>query len=229
MMTLHCIRLSISNAYLVKGNINILIDTGSPGEGKQIIRFLHQQGLQLSDLSLILHTHGHSDHCGSTYELIQYCKIPTALHGGDLVMAISGSNGSVSTTTLFSKLLLPFVDKPFSPFTPDFLLDEMSDLSRFGLHATIWHTPGHSKGSVSLEFENGDMVIGDLLMGGMLGGMLLPGLPGYHYFIEDYDLLHRSIEKVLSRPAKRYWVGHGGPLKAQDVEKWYRRMTHQSK
>ena len=96
------------------------------------------------------------------------------------------------------------------------------------MNAFIWQTPGHSKGSVSIEFDNGEMVIGDLLMGGMLGGVLLPGRPGYHYFIENYESLHQSIEWILTRPAKRYWVGHGGPLTTQDVAKWYQRLRHNS-
>ena len=72
-------------------------------------------------------------------------------------MAEAGSNGRISTTTLFSKILLPFVDKAFSPFTPDYFLDKLSDLSHFGMNARIWQTPGHSKGSVSIEFENGEL------------------------------------------------------------------------
>lgn len=222
MIVIHTIRLSISNAYLITGPVNMLIDTGSPGEGKKIIRFIHQHGLQLSDIALILHTHGHSDHCGSTRELLEQCKIPTALHKGDLPMATSGRNGPISTTTFFSKILVPFVDKPYTPFTPDYELDTLTDLSSFGLNATLLHTPGHSMGSVSIEFDNGEMIIGDLLMGGMLGGAILPKRPGYHYFIENRELLHRSIEMVLSRrPVLRYWVGHGGPLNAQDVFRWY--------
>ncbi|MBM3922758.1 MAG: hypothetical protein FJ340_06070 [Sphingomonadales bacterium] len=51
MISLHCIRLLLSNAYLIKGPVNILVDTGSPGEGKKIIRYLQQQGLQLRDTS----------------------------------------------------------------------------------------------------------------------------------------------------------------------------------
>jgi glyoxylase-like metal-dependent hydrolase (beta-lactamase superfamily II) len=71
------------------------------------------------------------------------------------------------------------------------------------------------------------MIIGDLLMGGMLGGAFFPGRPGYHYFIEDLTVLHRSIERVLDRPVQRYWVGHGGPLQAKDVRNWYlRKRSH---
>lgn len=221
MIQVHPIRLSISNAYLVKGPVNMLIDTGSPGEGKKIIKALGKHGLQLSDLALILHTHGHSDHCGSTHELLQHHRVPTALHAGDLHMAETGRNGKVYTTNLFSRLLLPFVDKAFTPFKPDYLINEMSDLSAFGINASVIATPGHSKGSISVIFDQGDMIIGDLLMGGMLGGAFFPEKPGYHYFIEDRKALHQSIEMLLARSGKRCWVGHGGPLEVSRIAEWY--------
>lgn len=225
MTCVHRIPLAISNAYLIKGAVNILVDTGSPGEGKRIIKALGRQGLQLSDLSLILHTHGHSDHCGSTQELIQQHPVPTALHSGDLNMALSGANGHIYTTTLFSRILRPLVDKRFLPFTPDHLADTFSSLSQFGLNATLHHTPGHSEGSISIALDSGDIIIGDILMGGMMGGAFFPTRPGYHYFIEDREKLHRSIEKVLQLRGERYWVGHGGPFSYSAIARWYERIS----
>jgi len=166
MNRVHRIPLSISNAYLIKGPANILVDTGSPREGKKIIQALNKLGLQLSDLSLILHTHGHSDHYGSTHELVKLHPVPTMLHSGDLPMALSGSNGPIATTTLFSRLLRPLVDKPFQLYKPQHLADNFSDLSQFGLNATLHHTPGHSEGSISISLDSGDVIIGDILMGG---------------------------------------------------------------
>lgn len=218
------IPLSISNAYLIEGAVNILVDTGSPGEGKKIIKALGRLGLKLSDLSLILHTHGHSDHYGSTHELAKLHPVPTMLHSGDLTMALSGSNGPIATTTLFSRLLRPLVDKPFQPHKPQHLADNLSDLSEFGLNATLHHTPGHSEGSISIALDSGDIIIGDILMGGMMGGAFFPTQPGYHYFIEDREKLHRSIETILQLRGERYWVGHGGPFTYSAIARWYEKV-----
>lgn len=225
MTRVHRIPLAISNAYLIKGAVNILVDTGSPGEGKRIIKALNQQGLQLSDLSLILHTHGHSDHYGSTHELVNLHPIPTMLHSGDVHMALSGSNGPITTTSIFSKFLRPFVDKPFKPYKPEYLADTISDLSQFGLNATIHHTPGHSNGSISIALDSGDVIMGDILMGGMMGGAFSPTRPGYHYFIEDREKLHQSIETILQLRGERYWVGHGGPFTYSAIHSWYERIS----
>ena len=51
------IRLSLSNSLLILGERPILVDTGSPKDGKKLLRKLAQHGVQ--DLALILHAHGH--------------------------------------------------------------------------------------------------------------------------------------------------------------------------
>jgi glyoxylase-like metal-dependent hydrolase (beta-lactamase superfamily II) len=225
MTRVHRIPLPISNAYLVTGPVNFLVDTGSPGEAKTIIKFLAKMGLKLSDLSLILHTHGHSDHYGSTHELVKLHPVPTMLHSGDLSMALSGSNGPIATTTLFSRLLRPLVDKPFQPYKPQHLADNFSDLNEFGLNAMLHHTPGHSEGSISIALDSGDIIIGDILMGGIMGGAFFPTQPGYHYFIEDREKLHQSIETILQFRGERYWVGHGGPFSYAAIARWYDKVA----
>ena len=50
-------------------------------------------------------------------------------------------------------------------------------------------------------------------------------LPGYHYFIQDREKLHRSIETVLQLRGKRYWVGHGGPFTHSAIARWYERVS----
>ena len=62
MTTIHTIKLKISNCFLIEGTKKILVDTGSPGEGKKIMQELKKLGVDLADIALILHTHGHSDH-----------------------------------------------------------------------------------------------------------------------------------------------------------------------
>jgi glyoxylase-like metal-dependent hydrolase (beta-lactamase superfamily II) len=225
MTSIHIIKLKISNCYLVESTKKMLVDTGSPGEGKKIIRELRKLGVELSDLSLILHTHGHSDHCGSTAELIKYHKIPTAIHSGDQKMIETGKNGLIKTRGLFAKIIKPFVDASYTPFKADVLLDSYSDLSEFGINGTIHSTKGHSKGSISIEFDNKESIIGDLLMGGYLGGALFPHLPDYHYFIDDLDEVHRSIRKLLEFQSDKFYVGHGGPLTKARIEERFKRIV----
>jgi hydroxyacylglutathione hydrolase len=221
MTRIHQIKLSISNCYLVESSKNILVDTGTPGEAGKIVKELKARGFSLSDISLILHTHGHSDHCGSTAELLMLQKITTAIHSADRQMIELGKNDFLKTTGLVAKFVKPFVDKPFPPFKADVLIDEYNDLNNFGVNAIIHNTPGHTKGSISIEFDNKEAIIGDLLMGGFFGGTVFPHLPGYHYFADDLNEVKNSIQKVLGLNLSKYYVGHGGPLSAERVKKWF--------
>ncbi len=204
---------------MVEGPKKMLVDTGSPGEGKKIIHELKKRGVELADLSLILHTHGHSDHCGSTAELIRYHKIPTAIHTGDRAMIENGKNGTIKTRGLFAKILKPIVDVPFPAFQADIFLDDYSNLSEFGINAKVHSTKGHTQGSISLVFDNNEAIIGDLLMGGYVGGAFFPHLPDYHYFIDDIEEVHRSIQKIVEFTSDKFYVGHGGPLTRARIEK----------
>src|SRR5438094_5547111 len=60
------IPLPICNVFLLKGERPVLIDTGRPYDFVNIVLALDEHGVDLADLSLILHTHGHWDHAGCT-------------------------------------------------------------------------------------------------------------------------------------------------------------------
>jgi len=222
MTTVHKIKLKISNCYLVEGDKKVLIDTGCPGEAKTIIRELKKRNVELSDLSLILHTHGHSDHCGSTTELIKLHKIPTAIHSADSHMTENGKNDFLKTTRPIARFIKPFVDKPFLAFKSDIYIDNYTDLKSFGINANIHLTKGHTSGSISLEFDNKEAIIGDVMMGGFMGGEFLPHLPDYHYFADDIKEIDQSIKKILTFNVDKFYVGHGGPLKRDDIEKRFK-------
>lgn len=222
MTIVHKIKLKVSNCYLVEGTKKILIDTGSPGEATTIIRELKKLKVELSELSLILHTHGHSDHCGSTTELIKKHKIPTAIHSADSHMTENGKNDFLKTTRLVAKFIKPFVDKPFPSFKADIFLDHYVDLKSFGVNGMIHSTKGHTNGSISIEFDNKEAIIGDVMMGGFMGGEFLPHLPDYHYFADDIFDIDQSITKILTFKADKFYVGHGGPLQRENIEKRFK-------
>lgn len=222
MTVIHKIKLKISNCYLVEGDKKILVDTGSPDEGQTIISELKKLGIELSDISLILHTHGHSDHCGSTTELIKKHRIPTAIHSADCHMTENGKNDFLKTTRLIAKFIKPFVDKPFPTFKSDFFIDEYSDLKSFGVNGIIHSTKGHTNGSISIEFDNIEAIIGDVMMGGYMGGEFFPYLPDYHYFADDIKEIDKSISKILKFNADKFYVGHGGPLNRERIEKRFK-------
>jgi glyoxylase-like metal-dependent hydrolase (beta-lactamase superfamily II) len=218
-MTVYPIRLSISNAFLVRGERPVLIDTGCPGDAEALLRALVQAGVAVADLALILHTHGHRDHAGGTARLKQLTAAPAAVHPADADMLRRGANRPLIPTNLTGRLIRPFVDRPFPAVEPDLTLEDGMDLRPYGLAGRVVATPGHTAGSVSVRLDGGEVVAGDLLVGGYLGGLLAPHAPGYPYFAEDLAALRQSIRALLSWSPSRIYVGHGGPLDAADVRK----------
>ena len=84
---------AISNCYLLLGERPVLVDTGAPGDLKRILAALKHAGIAPKDLSLILLTHGHSNHAGCAAELKRRGAPQVALHAGDVTLVRQGRNG----------------------------------------------------------------------------------------------------------------------------------------
>ena len=206
------IRLGITKAFLVKDDGAILIDAGSPGDEIRILAALEKEGVAPRDLKLILHTHGHYDHCGSTRKLMELTGAPTALHAADVHLAESGMNDPLKPINLGGYFVQFISYRPFAPFTPDVVIESEMDLKGYGVRAQVIFTPGHTAGSISVVFEDGRAIVGDLMVGGYLGSWLWPTRPGYHWFADDVPALQESIKKVMERNVTTVFAAHGGPL-----------------
>ena len=199
------IRLSISNAYLIRGEQNFLVDTGSAADFPKLEKALAREKLQFNDLVAIIHTHGHSDHAGCSARLQEEDKIPLVLHQADAPLVASGRNGKLTPTGFLGRVAKPFVDRPFPSFQPDIILKDMSELKALQFPGYGLHTPGHSEGSISLILDSG-AIVGDIVRGGLLGGA------AYHFFIEDFQTIMQSISKIIQTDAQMIYPGHLQPI-----------------
>lgn len=216
------IKLPLANAYLAKGRQTILVDTGAPGDAVRILAAMDEVGVAPHELALILLTHGHGDHAGSSAGLAQRTGAPIALHRADRAQVQAGHNDSLTTTGLEARLIRPFVDKPFPACAPSVLLEDATPHHDLGIdlgeEAYVLPTPGHTPGSIALVLPvSGDVLVGDVLMGGRLGGTLRPTRPNLHYFVDDPVALQRSLAQLLESNCARWHVGHGGPLKHDEI------------
>lgn len=226
-MHIQRIALPVANSHLLSyKNGYVLVDTGKPGDMPRLAHALASAGASFTDVTHIIHTHGHSDHCGSTAEIIAaYPHIQTVVHTADAHMCTNGVSDPVHNTRLFSRLLRLVIDPRFPRFKNDSVIQgERSNLLRqLGIAADIIHTPGHTPGSISIVADDGQAIIGDVLMGGILGGKLLAGRPAYHYYVTNMDELHASITSLLETNSQTFYVGHGGPLSRHRVAAWFGR------
>ena len=214
------IKLGYVKSFLIKGDKAVIVDTGYPGNGERILDNLRKNGIELSDVSLIIITHGHIDHYGSADELRKLTAAPVAMHRTDAEYIRKGIHYIGMPTCLpariFKSLFIkkdPILSKSLEV---DIAFETNIDLKEFGINGSIIHTPGHTAGSVSIILSGGTAIIGDLMMGGILRKRT-PHLP---LFAHDPGQLRGSIEKIIQLSPKVILASHGGPFTKQAVERF---------
>ena len=198
----------------------MLVDTGLPGSERKIGRALRAHGLDWSDVALTILTHAHIDHAGAGARVRKLSKAPVFMHQHDLPYC-EGHAPVLRPTGGFGRLFQKTgaIERPFTYFTPDQVVqsDDVA-LHAYGFSARIIATPGHTPGSQSVLFENGDVIAGDLAASGiLLGGIMLRGRPKQPPFEEDTSQVIAALEHLLLLGATRFFLGHGGPLDAHAI------------
>ncbi len=211
------IPLGIANAFLILEDRPVLVDSGSEGGVPRLLKALDAHGVGPGDLALVIHTHAHSDHCGGTAELARLGGVTVAIDPIEAAALCTGRSSPSRPATLAGRLLGPLLRVEFPPVEPDLLVEDGFLLEPYGVGGRVVATPGHTDGSISILLDSGDALVGDLLMGGYLGGKILPRRPGPAYFANDPALVRRGIARLLDLGARRFYVGHGGPLDADRV------------
>ncbi len=167
----------------------LLVDPGDDAD--RILDLLKRRGWTVDRYLL---THGHMDHVFALAEMLGAQPAPVALHPLDAAWAFTSAN------TMPPCYVEPPRAVPIARHWADG--QRWVDL---GLAYEVWHTPGHSRGSVSLVFrEAGLLFPGDVLFAGAIGR---PDLPG-----GDARALAASLKRLLTLPDEtRVYPGHGGP------------------
>lgn len=179
-----------TNAYLLinkETNRAVVIDPGMNPE--PLIRRL--QGLEVE---AILLTHAHFDHIGGVDELRKLKQCPVYVHDLEADwLTTPKKNGS---------LMWPEVGPPIATDPAEYALDEGQILTLLGESIKVFHTPGHSPGSVS--FLLGETLFsGDVLFKLSVGRTDLPG--GNHQ-----DLMDSISEKLFKLDDRvQIYPGHG--------------------
>jgi glyoxylase-like metal-dependent hydrolase (beta-lactamase superfamily II) len=98
-----------------------------------------------------------------------------------------------------------------SPTKADILIGEDGmSLQEYGIPGQVIHTPGHTRGSVSVLLETGEAFVGDLAM----SARFMRFRPGLSIFAEDQELAMSSMRDLLKMGAKTIYPAHGRPFSA---------------
>jgi glyoxylase-like metal-dependent hydrolase (beta-lactamase superfamily II) len=212
------IQLGIVKSFLIKGDKTVIVDTGYPGYGEQILDHLRKNSIAPSDVSLIIITHGHIDHYGSADELRKLTAAPVAMHRADAENIREGTHYIGMPTCLaariFKALFIKTDPMQTKSLEADIVFETDIDLKDFGVVGRIIHTPGHTAGSVSVILPDGSAIIGDLL----IGGLVRRKTPHSPLFARDLRQTKESMRKILGLSPKIIHPSHGGPFTREAVE-----------
>jgi hydroxyacylglutathione hydrolase len=151
-----------TNAYLLSNpetGKGIIIDPGmNPGPLIKRIANL--------DIEAILLTHAHFDHIGGVEEIRKLKKCPVYIHD---LEADWLTNPKKNGSARWPDLGAPIIAEP-----AEYALDEGQMLEFLGIKLKVYHTPGHSPGSVSFMYDN-HLFGGDVLFRMSVGRTDLPG------------------------------------------------------
>lgn len=181
-----------TNAYLLS-NANkecIIFDPG--GEGQKLISTIEKQ--QLKPTAILL-THAHFDHIGAVEDVRNKWRIPVYIHEKEKDWL---TNPSLNGSQLFLS------GQTITTEAADQLIKTEGQLTIGSFTFHVFHTPGHSPGSLSFYLSEIDVVFsGDALFAGSIGRTDLPG--------GNHDELLKSIHDKLLTLSEETMVlsGHG--------------------
>ncbi len=151
--TVLCIRI------LVYGDTITLIDTGVAGCEKDIFDYIRSTGRDPSEIALIILTHSHPDHIGAARAIQQLTGCSIAAHPAERawIEDVDLQNRERPVPG-FDTLVGGSVSVDHELVDGDTI---ESDENR-GSEILVFHTPGHSKGSISLFLHSeGALFCGD--------------------------------------------------------------------
>ncbi len=198
---------ALVNAYLLRADIPTLIDTGTPGGAKKIVRALDDAGLQRRDLGRIVLTHAHADHAGNAAELARLTGAEVHVSPGAAPFVSDGHEQPLPrAATALGRVLVPYV-KVALPWTLEPVATQRTLVD--GAHVgplRVIETPGHAAGHVSLLWEER----GVLFTGDAAANITSVGP---HPAADDPERARETFQRLAEHDFSEACFGHGRALK----------------
>lgn len=198
----------LANVFLIIGQKTIIVDTGLSGHTQNILTLLEENCIKKEDVSLILITHAHPDHCLNAKHLKETIGAPIAISVEEAHHLEEGTFAPVVPRNFFGAMIyntLRSIHQPHDKtISPEVCFNKELDLNRFGVEGKAILTPGHTLGSSSILLGNGLCIAGDMLL-----PFPITKRPQLSLFVEDMDLLQKSIATIINTNAKFIYFSHG--------------------
>ena len=208
------LKLGLNSCYIIRGKNTIMVDGGMPDKLNVFRRELKRLYIHPEEIKLIVLTHSHFDHSGSAKEISEFTGAKVVIHESEKAFLENRKFAMIKGVDTWGKITLPllrpfFKRISFPEVKPDIIItDEEYPLNEYGINGSIFHTPGHTQGSLSVLLNTGEAFVGCLAHNG-LPFRLNPGFPVY---AQDMVLLKQSWRLLISKGAKMIFPGHGNPF-----------------
>ncbi len=210
------LNLGYVTVFALKGTRTVLVDTAVAGREDAVLEELSRHGVRPDDVSLILVTHGHTDHFGGAALLHELTGAPVGAHREDAEYVRRGVNPPVCTTSAVSGVVKDLIDdkaaRSIRPCAVDVLLGDGASLGPYGVEAGVVHTPGHTAGSLSVVACT-EAIVGDLVMGTLANARV----PRWPFFADDLGRVKESLRMLVERGVERFFASHGGPFSRRSL------------
>lgn len=202
---------------LVSGGELALIDTGMVGKAPNVITQMEEKGFAVSDVRTIVLTHCHCDHTGGAAELAKLSGAKILAHQ-DEIPYIKQERTQPAASPLMRVLFWLF-DRVYQTHISniDIALQDGDIVDALdGLE--VIHVPGHTPGSIALYQAKRQMLFsGDAIFNESETGKT--GIQWTNAFTGDREQAEKSAHKLVMRPVKMAFFGHGEPILEQAGER----------
>ncbi len=214
----------VTDCFIIQGECgSILIDTGINFTRERYLEVFAQHQIKASDISLLVITHGHSDHFAHLSLLKELTGAAIICHKDAVGPITTGKSAPVIPGNWVGSIMKQIFKgrlTDYVPVHPDIVCDDVYDLSAHGIQGKIMHTPGHTDCSVSVILNSGDAFTGDMFMvNPFKANHPLPAV-----FIVNRSQLLASMRKVLDSGAQTIYGSHGGRFSRIDIERLVERL-----
>ena len=186
-MSLGTVTLKYGNTYtfLVRGSSgSLLVDTDYAGTTQGFYHALKANGIRPEQISCVMATHYHPDHCGLVGQL--------QAQGVQLLLVNSQTEAVHDPEYIFAR-----EKRDYCPVDPAKAVIISADesrqfLKRLGIEGEIIRTASHSADSVSLILDDGSCFVGDLEP-----REYIPAYPDPGQLSEDWNQILRRNPKMI--------------------------------
>ena len=193
------------NCYLVLNQGKMfVVDTGLPGDARNIANYIKRIGRRLIDIEYIILTHADIDHVGCAYELKKITGAKIGIHPADEPILAGKQKFKTINNFLSPVVGLVISTMHYRPVEPDIHLNDGYRINGW----QIIHTPGHTLGSISLFQLGRTIFVGDALRTDKNG----KPRPVSKRISLDRAAAQRSILSIASRDFESLFPGHGAPI-----------------